>query len=87
MAKFKLQIWLSPSYYYRFRKKYRSLFPHVVAAIGLNVSGVIAGRGDNIQYVHTGSTHTDPLYRITPAKLISSKDYDREIFGTAPRFS
>ena len=40
-----------------------------------------------ISNVHTGSTHTDPLYRITPAKLISSKDYDREIFGTAPRFS
>ena len=22
--------------------------------------------------------HTEPLYRITPAKLISSKDYDKE---------
>jgi DNA polymerase elongation subunit (family B) len=59
-------------------EKYRSLFPHVAAAIRLNVSGVIAGRGDNIQYVHTDSNHTDPLQRITPAKLISSKDYDRE---------
>ncbi len=59
-------------------EKYRSLFPHVAAAIRLNVSGVIAGRGDNIQYVHTDSNHTDPLHRITPAKLISSKDYDRE---------
>src|SRR5512145_638373 len=34
-------------------EKYRSLFPHVAAAIRLNVSGVIANRGDNIQYVHT----------------------------------
>ena len=59
-------------------EKYRSLFPHVAAAIRLNVSGVKANRGDNIQYVHTDSSHTDPLYRITPAKLISSKDYDRE---------
>lgn len=87
MAKFNLQFGYLQVITTEFRKKYRSLFPHVAAAIRLNVSGVIAGRGDNIQYVHTGSTHTDPLYRITPAKLISSKDYDREIFGTAPRFS
>ena len=32
-------------------EKYRSLFPHVAAAIKLNISGVIADRGDNIQYV------------------------------------
>jgi hypothetical protein len=47
-------------------------------AIRLNVSGVIAGRGDNIQYVHTDSNHADPLRRITPAKLISTENYDRE---------
>jgi DNA polymerase elongation subunit (family B) len=59
-------------------EKYRSLFPHVAADIRLNVSGVIANRGDSIQYIHTDSNHTDPLYRITPAKLISTQDYDRE---------
>lgn len=59
-------------------EKYRNLFPHVAAAIRLNVSGVIANRGDSIQYVHTDSNHTDPLYRITPAKLISSKNYEKE---------
>jgi DNA polymerase elongation subunit (family B) len=59
-------------------EKYRSLFPHVSAAIRLNVSGVIANRGDIIQYVHTDSKHTDPLYRIAPAKLISSDKYDKE---------
>jgi hypothetical protein len=59
-------------------EKYRSLFPHVSAAIRLNVSGVLAKRGDSIQYVHTDSNHTDPLYRITPAKLISSENYDKE---------
>ena len=57
---------------------YRSLFPHVAAAIRLNVSGIIAGRGDIIQYVHTDSNHADPLHRITPAKLISTQNYDRE---------
>jgi DNA polymerase elongation subunit (family B) len=59
-------------------EKYRALFPHVVAAIRLNVSGVITTRGDNVQYVHTDSNHTDPLQRITPAKLLSSQNYDRE---------
>jgi DNA polymerase elongation subunit (family B) len=59
-------------------EKYRSLFPHVAAAIRLNVSGMITNRGDNIQYVHTDSNHTDPLFRITPAKLILTQDYDRE---------
>jgi DNA polymerase elongation subunit (family B) len=59
-------------------EKYRSLFPHVSAAIRLNVSGVITNRGDNIEYLHTDSKHTDPLYRITPAKLISTQKYDRE---------
>jgi hypothetical protein len=57
-------------------EKYRSLFPHV--AIRLNTSGVISGRGDNIQYVHTDSNHSDPLFRITPAKLISAQSYDRK---------
>lgn len=59
-------------------EKYRSLFPHVAAAIRLNISGVIASRGDSIQYVHTDSSHADPLQRITPAKLISSESYDKE---------
>jgi DNA polymerase elongation subunit (family B) len=59
-------------------EKYRSLFPHVAAAIRLNISGIIAHRGDSIQYVHTDSSHADPLHRITPAKLMNSKDYDKE---------
>jgi DNA polymerase elongation subunit (family B) len=59
-------------------EKYRSIFPHVAAAIRLNISGVIAGKGDNIKYVYTDSTHTDPLQRIVPAELISSENYDKE---------
>ena len=50
----------------------------LAAAIRLNISGVIADRGDNIQYVYTDSNHANPLQRITPAKLISSEEYDRE---------
>jgi DNA polymerase elongation subunit (family B) len=59
-------------------EKYRSLFPHVAAAIKLNISGAIAGMGDNIDYVYTDSKHTDPLQRVVPAKLISSEHYDRD---------
>jgi hypothetical protein len=50
----------------------------VAAAFRLNISGVIASRGDNIQYAHTDSNHTDPLSRITPSKLISTQSFDRE---------
>ena len=59
-------------------EKYKALFPHVAAAIQLNISGVITNRGDNISYVYTDSNHSDPLNRIIPAKLISSESYDRE---------
>jgi DNA polymerase elongation subunit (family B) len=59
-------------------EKYSSLFPHVAAAIKLNLSGVITGRGENIKYVYTDSNHPDPLNRIVPAKLISSENYDKE---------
>lgn len=62
-------------------EKYRALYPHVAAAIRLNVSGVITNRGDNIQYVHTDSSHIDPLHRITPAKLISTYNYDRSRYA------
>lgn len=59
-------------------EKYRSLFPHVAAAMRLNISGATIDRGDNIQYVYTDSNHADPLQRIVPAKLISSsEEYDR----------
>ncbi len=44
----------------------------------MNVSGIITNRGDSIQYVHSNSHHTDPLHRITPTKLISSENYDKE---------
>jgi DNA polymerase elongation subunit (family B) len=59
-------------------EKYTSLFPHVSAAIKLNLSGVITDRGENIKYVYTDSNHADPLQRITPAKLISSEEYDKK---------
>jgi DNA polymerase elongation subunit (family B) len=51
---------------------------HVVAAIRLNISGVVAGRGDNIEYIYTDSKHADALQRIVLAKLITPEHYDRD---------
>lgn len=57
-------------------EKCRALFPHSAAAFRLNVSGIVANWENSIQYVHTDSNHTDPLFGITQAKLISSNEYD-----------
>jgi DNA polymerase elongation subunit (family B) len=59
-------------------EKYRSLFPYVAAAIRLNISGLIANKGDSIEYIYTDSNHTDPLQRVVPAKLMAAEHYDRE---------
>ena len=53
-------------------------FHMLQSAIKLNLSGVITNRGENIKYVYTDSNHADPLQRITPTKLISSEEYDKE---------
>ena len=58
-------------------ERYRSLFPHVVAAIRLNVSGELQ-TGGILSNMFINSHHTDPLQRITPARLIASENYDKE---------
>ena len=53
-------------------EKYKSLFPHVSAAIQLcnnnnsNNSGKYLQQGDIIQYIYTNSQHSNPLCRIVP---------------------
>jgi DNA polymerase elongation subunit (family B) len=61
--------------------KYRSLFPHVSAALQLTEAGVPLTRGDIIQYIHTDAAHTNPLRRVTPVELIDDEGeevYDKE---------
>jgi DNA polymerase elongation subunit (family B) len=59
--------------------KYRSLFPHVSAALQLTEAGKSLGRGDMIQYIHTNSAHKNPLLRVTHMDLINAEqDYDKE---------
>jgi DNA polymerase elongation subunit (family B) len=45
--------------------KYRSLFPHVSAALQLTEAGISLVRGDMIQYIYTDSAHKNPI-RILP---------------------
>jgi DNA polymerase elongation subunit (family B) len=44
---------------------YKSIFPHVAAAIQMSNEGKTPMRGQNIQYIHTDSKHKNPLYRVT----------------------
>jgi DNA polymerase elongation subunit (family B) len=55
--------------------KYKSLFPHVSAAIQLsNDTGKHPMKGDTIQYVYTNSQHNNPLCRVTPIAIGNTKN-------------
>jgi DNA polymerase elongation subunit (family B) len=59
--------------------KYRSLFPHVSAALQLTEAGKSLVRGDTIQYIYTNAVHKNPLRRVLPLDLLSEEhDYDKE---------
>jgi DNA polymerase elongation subunit (family B) len=57
-------------------QKYRSLFPHVSAAIQ---SRKYPLRGDTIQYIYTDSKHSNPICRVTPIENLKSlSPYDKK---------
>ncbi|MGC2573502.1 MAG: hypothetical protein WA364_18460 [Candidatus Nitrosopolaris sp.] len=61
--------------------KYRSLFPHVSAALQLTEVGVPLTRGDTIQYIYTDKAHSNPLRRVTPVEFIEEgieQVYDKD---------
>jgi DNA polymerase elongation subunit (family B) len=61
--------------------KYRSVFPHVSAALQLTEAGKSMVRGDTIQYIYTDAAHKNPLRRVMPVDLLSEgkqHDYDKE---------
>jgi DNA polymerase elongation subunit (family B) len=59
--------------------KYRSLFPHVSAALQLTEAGKSLVRGDIIQFIYMDAAHKNPLRRVMPLDLISEgHDYDKE---------
>jgi DNA polymerase elongation subunit (family B) len=45
---------------------YKSIFPHVAAAIQLSGQGSTPMRGENIPYIYTNSKHKNPLCRVVP---------------------
>jgi DNA polymerase, archaea type len=60
---------------------YKSIFPHVAAAIQLSTQGKSFMREENIQYIYTNSKHKNPLCRVVP--VIHEKEgtvtsYDKE---------
>jgi DNA polymerase elongation subunit (family B) len=62
--------------------KYRSLFPHVSAAIQLTNEDKHPSKGDTIKFIYTNSQHKNPLCRVASIDSISKKkeklDYDKE---------
>jgi DNA polymerase elongation subunit (family B) len=62
--------------------KYRSLFPHVSAAIQLSNEDRHPSKGDTIKYIYTDSQHKNPLCRVVPVYNVqeySGKiNYDKE---------
>ena len=63
--------------------KYKSLFPHVSAAIQLsNKKDKQPSKGDTIKYIYTNSQHKNPLCRVASIDSINEKkeklDYDKE---------
>ncbi len=61
--------------------KYKSIFPHVAAAIQLTNTGKKPVRGDIIQYIYTNVEHQNPLDRVTTAGDLDDSltiEYDRQ---------
>jgi hypothetical protein len=64
-------------------RKYRSLFPHVSAAIQIsNNEDKLPSKGDTIKYIYTNSQHKNPLCRvasINPTNGVKGiLDYDKK---------
>jgi len=57
-------------------EKYKSLFPHVSAAIQLSISRVgekHPSKGDIIRYIYTNSIHSNPLCRVVPLEILQKE--------------
>jgi DNA polymerase elongation subunit (family B) len=61
-------------------EKYKSLFPHVSAAIQLTntAGGKQPTKGDTIQYIYTDSQHKNPLCRVVPLELLQKEKDGKE---------
>jgi DNA polymerase elongation subunit (family B) len=62
----------------RILKKYKSLFPHVSAAIQLSGEDKHPSKGDTINYIYTDSKHSNPLCRIIS---VGSREEENKAFS------
>ena len=62
-------------------EKYRSLFPHVSAAIQLGVENKHPSKGDTIKYIYTDSQHKNPLCRVVPIERAHDRNTEGESFS------
>jgi DNA polymerase elongation subunit (family B) len=59
--------------------KYRSIFPHVAAAIQLASRGKIVKEGEDVSFIYRDVEHHNPLYRVTPLELADANvNFDRK---------
>ena len=61
-------------------EKYKSLFPHVSAAIQLSDEDKHPSKGDTIKYIYTDSQHKNPLCRVVPVDSANESN-TKEIFS------
>ena len=62
-------------------EKYRSLFPHVSAAIQLSGEDKHPSKGDTIRYIYTDSQHKNPLCRVVPIENAYESNTEGERFS------
>jgi DNA polymerase elongation subunit (family B) len=58
-------------------ERYRSLFPHVLAAIQLRQYGQQVKLGDLVDYVYVDTEQANPMKRISPAEFAETYDVDK----------
>jgi len=58
-------------------ERYRSLFPHVLAAIQLRQHGQQVKPGDLVNYVYVDTEQVNPMKRISPAEFAQTYDADK----------
>jgi hypothetical protein len=58
-------------------ERYRSLFPHVLAAIQLSQHEQRVKPGDMVEYVYVDTQQVNPMSRIAPAKYAETYDTDK----------
>jgi DNA polymerase elongation subunit (family B) len=60
-------------------ERYRSLFPHVLAAVQLRQNKQPLRPGDSVDYVYVDTEQVNPMNRVAPAQLASA--YDRNKYA------